>query len=337
MKRTSSILFLLLISVVLFESCSKSSNSVSNGPLYPVTATILNPAGNPQAGAIFKLQGKADNDSVFAAVTDTTGKATIKAPAGNQTFVAKLGAIFQVTFTASVSASQTGTNIGNHQVVRNTALKVLVVQASAEATEDVLKVLNFGGYDSIYVSDLINNIATDSVKAQSYLAGYTLVFSDCDGGSEGGDDYAQLSREYGRYITNGGKVFGGHYNYYHLQRIFPGYYQNYDDQYPNGSVDSIHIIDPNLNAYVGGAILNWVSADSRNLSGYEKFTDLPPSAVAKTYAYIQGTSPIIYCIVENSLGAGTYVWTDYHNQDVINAYPAADPRLAKIVQYFLYK
>ena len=101
-------------------------------------------------------------------------------------------------------------------------------------------------------------------------------------------------------------------------------------------MDSIHIVDPNLSAYVGAKVLMWVSADSRKLSGYDKFTDLPPSSVAKTYAYIEGTSPIIYVIVENTYGSGTYVWTDYHNQDVIDANPA-DARLAKIVEYFLYK
>ncbi len=333
MKLRFSTLVVLLALGTMIQSCSKSS-STSNVPLYPVTATILNPAGLPQAGAILKLQGKADNDSIYASVTDTTGTATIKAPAGNQTLVGKLGSLFQVTFNVNVAASQSGTNAGTHQVTRNSATKVLVVQASAEEIEDVLQVLNIGGYDSIYVSDLIDNIATDSVKAQTYLAQYTNIFSDCDGGSEGDDSYAQLSREYGRYIKNGGKVFGGHYNYYHLQRIFPGFYTQEDEQEP--PVDSMHIADAGLSAYVGAQVLVWVSADSRNLSGYEKFDDLPPASVAKTYAYIQGTSPLVYVIVENSYGLGTYVWTDYHNQDVINAEPA-DPRLWKIVEYFLYK
>lgn len=322
----------LLTLGVLIQSCSKST---SNVPVYPVTATLLNPAGLPQAGAILKLQGKADNDPVYASVTDTTGTATIKAPAGNQTLVGKLGSVFQVTFTVNVAASQNGTNAGTHQVTRNSALKVLVVQASAEQIENVLQVLNFGGYDSIYVSDLIDSIATDSVKAQTYLAQYTLIFSDCDGGSEGDDSYAQLSREYGRYIKNGGKIFGGHFNYYHLQRIFPPYYTQQDDQAP--AVDSINLIDPNLSAYVGAKVLLWVSGDpsGRNLSGYEKFDDLPPTSVAKVFAYIEGTSPFVYVIVDNSLGAGSYVWTDYHNQDVINA-PQPDPRLKLIVEYFLY-
>lgn len=184
-SRFSSLVVLLALGIMI-QSCSKSS-STSNVPVYPVTATILNPVGLPQAGAILKLQGKADNDSIYASVTDTAGTATIKAPAGNQTLVAKLGSVFQVTFNVNVAASQSGTNAGTHQVTRNSALKVLVVQASAEQIENVLQTLNFGAYDSIYVSDLIDSIATDSVKAQNYLAKYTLIFSDCDGGSEGDD------------------------------------------------------------------------------------------------------------------------------------------------------
>jgi hypothetical protein len=36
-------------------------------------------------------------------------------------------------------------------------------------------------------------------------------------------------------------------------------------------------------------------------------------------------------IVENKLGTGKYLWTLYHNQDILR-----DPRLVRIVRYFLY-
>jgi hypothetical protein len=313
----------------MLQSCSK--NSVNNEPVYPVTAIVLNPAGTPQGGAILKLNGKADNDPTFAAVTDSTGTATIKAPAGQQTLVAKMGSIFQSTISVNVQASQSGTNAGPVKLAQNTALKVLVVQASAEQIENVLRdpIIGFTTFDSITVYDLNDSVAADSNRALAFLEKYTLVFSDCDGGSE--YSYVPLSGVYKRYIQNGGKIYGGHYNYYHLERIFSPYYSHEDDQQP--SVDSIHIINTQLSSYLGFTVAMWVSADSRNLSGYEKFTDAPPSS--KIYAVIQGTSPAVAVIVENDLGSGKYLWTDYHNQDVIDASPR-DPRLVKIVQYFLY-
>lgn len=187
MKSKLVSLFVLLAVATLIAGCSKNNSVSSNGTLYPVTATILNPSGLPQAGAILKLQGKANNDPVFASVTDSTGTATIKAPAGNQTLVGVMGTVFSVTFSVNVAANQTGTNAGTHQVVRNTALKVLVVQGDCEEIENVLQGLKFGTYDSIYVYDLIDSVASDSNKTQNFLAKYSLVFSDCQCGDEGDD------------------------------------------------------------------------------------------------------------------------------------------------------
>ncbi len=330
MKSTFSALFVIVALGLMLGSCKKS-NPVSNESVYPVTAIVLNPAGSPQGGAILKLQGKADDDPTFAAITDSSGSATIKAPAGQQTLVAKMGSIFETTLSVNVQASDAGTNAGSVKLAQNTALKVLVVQASAEQLEDVLRdpIIGFATFDSISVYDLNDSVAADSNRALAFLQQYTLVFSDCDGGSE--YSYISLSRVYSRYINAGGKIYGGHYNYYHLQRIFAPYFAEYDDQSP--TVDSILVVDTKLSSYLGFTVAMWQSSDSRYLSGYEKFSDAPPSS--KIYAVIQGTSPAIGVIVENYLGSGKYLWTDYHNQDVISA-TNRDPRLVKIVQYFLY-
>ncbi len=331
MRSRYSALFVIVTFSLLLGSCKKSNPVDSGGPVYPVTATVLNPAGSPQGGAILKLQGKADDDPTYAALTDSTGTATIKAPAGQQTLVAKMGSIFQTTLSVNVAASEAGTNAGSVKLAQNTALKVLVVQASAEQLEDVLRdpIIGFTTFDSISVYALNDSIAADSNKALTFLKGYTLVFSDCDGGSE--SSYLALSRVYGRYINAGGKVYGGHYNYYHLQRIFSPYFTEYDEQAP--AVDSVFVIDSKLSGYLGFSVAMWQSSDSRGLSGYEKFSDIPPSS--KVYAVIRGTTPAVGVIIENYLGSGKYLWTDYHNQDVISADPR-DARLVKIVQYFLY-
>lgn len=327
----STLTILVVLAFGLGLSSCKKSPTGSNEPLYPVSATVLNPAGNPQGGAILKLAGKADDDPTFAAVTDSTGSATIKAPAGQQTLIAKMGSIFQSTINVNVQASSAGTNAGTVKLAQNTALKVLVVQASAEQLEDVLRdpIIAFSTFDSITVYDLNDSVAADSNRALAFLQKYTLIFSDCDGGSE--YSYVPLSHVYSRYIKAGGKIYGGHYNYYHLERIFSPYFSNEDVQSP--AVDSIYVIDSKLSSYLGFSVAMWQSADSRNLSGYEKFSDLPPTS--KVYAVIRGTSPAVGVIVLNYLGTGEYLWTDYHNQDVINADPR-DPRLVKIVQYFLY-
>jgi hypothetical protein len=131
-------------------------------------------------------------------------------------------------------------------------------------------------------------------------------------------------------VAQGGKIYGGHYNYFHLQRIWPSFYTNFDNQGGSGSSsDSISIIDQSLKSAIGFNVASWsASIDYRYLSGYGKFLNLPTNA--KVYAVIYRTSPSVGVIVENYIGTGKYLWTDYHNQDIKD-----DPKLVKIVQYFL--
>jgi hypothetical protein len=299
------------------------------GPVYPVTATVLNPLGQPQGGALLTLQNPPVADPRFSAYTDTAGKATIQSPAGPQTLLAKMGTVFQATIDVTVAASTTPTQAGTLQLQQNTALKVLVVKASAEQLEDVLRAIGFTTFDSTTIYVLRDSANVDSTAVLNRLKNYSLIFSDCDGGSEGASSYAALSRTYGRYVAGGGKIYGGHYNYYHLQRIWPPYYMLQDAQY-NTSRDSLKIVDAALAGFVGFSVASWDSStDSRHLSGYEKFTDLP--AGSKVYGTIFWTNPQIAVIVENYAGGGKYLWTDYHNQDIKNVV-----HLRKIVQYFLY-
>jgi hypothetical protein len=55
---------------------------------------------------------------------------------------------------------------------------------------------------------------------------------------------------------------------------------------------------------------------------YAVFTNTPGSTTSP-----QGV-PVI---IENRLGTGKYLWTIYHNQDILS-----DARLVRIVRYFLY-
>jgi hypothetical protein len=167
----------------------------------------------------------------------------------------------------------------------------------------------------------------DSAALLTYLQKYTLVFSDCDGSSEGAEEYAKLSRVYGRYVQSGGKMYGGHYNYYHVQRIWTSSYQK-SVAISSSANDSLTLVDTDISKYVGFTVAKWNSSDSRKLSGYEKFSDLPTNS--KVYGKISGTNPEVFVIVENHLGTGKYLWTNYHNQDIKD-----DPQLIKLVQYFL--
>ncbi len=324
---------ILAVGMLMVQSgCKKEDSTTTPGtvvPVYPVSATVLNPLGQPQGGALLALQNPPNQPGTFSAYTDAAGQATINSPAGQQTLIAKMGTVFQATISVNVAASQTPTNAGTMQLQQNTTLKVLVVQASAEQLEDVLRAIGFTTFDSTDIYTLRDSANVDSTGVLNRLKQYSLVFSDCDGGSEGGSSYAALSRTYGRYVAGGGKIYGGHYNYYHLQRIWPPYYQSYDYQ-NSTSRDSLKIIDASLAGYVGFTVASWDSSgDSRRLSGYEKFTDLP--AGSKVYGTIFYTNPQIAVIVENYSGTGKYLWTDYHNQDIKDVV-----HLRKIVQYFLY-
>lgn len=295
-----------------------------------VTATVYNPQGQPQGGATLALQNPPSEAGTFSATTDSAGTATIQSPAGQRTLVAKMGTVFQATLNVNVTANPAGNMITNPlQLQQNRALgKVLVITADAEQLEDVLRVIGYTVFDSVYIDTLRDQANTDSTKLLTSLKQYSLIFSDCDGGTEGDDDYAALSRTYGRYVQSGGKMYGGHFNYYHLQRIWPPYYTMEDAQ-DNPTQDSIKIVNSALAGFVGFTTASWDSStDSRDLSGYEHFTDLPPTSTV--YATISWTNPKIAVIVENHLGTGKYLWTDYHNQDIKDV-----AHLVKIVQYFL--
>ena len=317
--------------LVLQLGCNKKDNgptAVQTVPTYSVSVTVQDPSGVVQGGALVALQNPPYADPTFQAYTDSSGKATIKSPAGAQTILASIGTAFQVTISVTVTVSTTPLIIAPVRLHQNTALKVLVVLADAEQLEAVLHTIGFAVFDSIYIDDLRDSVLADSAKALAKLRTYSLVFSDCDGGTEGDVSYAPLSRVYGRYVTGGGKMYGGHYNYYHLQRIWTSNYQQFDGQdlTPN---DSLQILDANLSSYVGFSVAKWNSTDPRYLSEYEKFLDLPSNA--KIYGVIRGTSPAIGVIVENHIGSGKYLWTDYHNQDIKD-----DVKLVKLVKYFLY-
>ncbi len=329
----STVAFAIVVGILAACSGCKKNDSVTNPTnvaLYNVTATVFNPQGQPQGGATLALQNPPAESGTFSATTDSTGKATIESPSGQHTLIAKMGTVFQATLSVNVSASPSGNVVATPlHLQQNTTLgRVLVVTADAEQLEDVLRVIGYTSFDSVYIDTLRDQANVDSTKVLNFLKRSSLVFSDCDGGTEGDDDYATLSRTYGRYVQGGGKMYGGHYNYYHLERIWPPYYMMEDAQ-DNPPQDSIKIVNTALASYVGFTTASWdSSADSRELSGYEHFTDLPPTSIV--YATISWTNPKIAVIVENHLGSGKYLWTDYHNQDIKDVV-----HLVKIVQYFL--
>lgn len=333
MKRLS--LFFLsfsFIAIFSFAGCKKSSdNPVGSVTTYPVTVTVLNPAGQPQGGALVKLKNPPYVDASFEGYTDSSGLATIKSPEGAQTITAQIGSAFlsevQINVKPTTNPQQ---NIAPPiKLQQNTSVKVLVVKASAEELEEVLRdpKIGFTTFDEIDIDALRDSSEADSTKLLNYLKKYSLIFSDCHGGTEGGDDYAILSRTYGRYVQGGGKMYGGHYNYYHLQRVWNNFYQK-ENTKGDPSNDEINIVDNDLYRFVGFKVAKWSGDDYRNLSGYEKFDDLPQNA--KVYGIINGITPNVAVIVENHVGTGKYLWTDYHNQDIKN-----DPKLIKLVQYFL--
>ena len=321
----------LLALLVLVAGCKKDSttNPVPTVPVYNVTATVHNPQGQPQGGATLLLVNPPPQPGKFSALTDSTGQATITAPAGAQTIMAKMGSVFQASVNINVSATAPNVIAAPLQLQQNTALKVLVVDVggSPERLEEVLHVIGYGTFDSLSLSAVRDSASTDSTRLLNFLKQYTLVFSDCNGGDEYG--FPVLARTYGRYVAGGGKIYGGHYNYYNLQYIWPPYFTVADTQrayLSNYSTDSLQVVDAALAGTVG-TLLSWASSiDSRYLSGYERWKNLPPGS--KTYAVIYHTTCGV--IVENYIGTGKYLWTDYHNQDI-----SSDPNLVKIVQFFL--
>jgi hypothetical protein len=326
--RISILMFTAMLGLIL-TSCKKDEGPTGTDvATYPVSATILNPQGQPQGGALLALKNPPSNDPKFSAFTNAAGQATIQSPAGAQTLVASIGSAFLREIQVNVAASPAGTNAGTITLTQNTTVKILVVKASAEQLEAVLHIIGFHTFDSTTISAMRDSANADSTRFLNYLKQYTLIFSDCHGGSEGSSTYALMSRTYGRYIAGGGKMYGGHYNYYHLQRIWPTFYDNFDNQ-GSPSTDTLRIVDNSLAGYVGFTLASWDSSgDSRRLSGYEKFSDLPSGT--RVYGVIHNTSPLVGVIVENYNGTGKYLWTDYHNQDIKNV-----AKLVKLVQYFL--
>lgn len=321
---------ILAICLVVVVGCKKDESPTASAdpPSYPVTATVLNPQGQPQGGATLTLKNPPSANPKYTALTNSSGQATIQSPAGSQILVAKIGSAFLTELPVNVAASAGGTNAGTITLTQNTTVRVLVVKGDAEQLEDVLRVIGFNTFDSTHIDNLIDSAAVDSTRLLTFLRQYTLIFSDCHGGTEGGSTYALLSRVYGRYVSGGGKMYGGHYNYYHLQRIWTSFYDTFDTQ-GSTSTDSLKIIDASLSGFVGFTVAAWdSSSDSRRLSGYEKFSDLPTGS--KVYGVINHTSPEVGVIVENYVGTGKYLWTDYHNQDIRHV-----TRLVKLVQYFL--
>jgi hypothetical protein len=320
---------LLILTFFLFTSGCKKSDSTptSTVPTYAVSVTVLNATAQPQGGVLVTLKVVPYSDPKFVAYTDSLGKATLQAPAGNQTFIAKIGSAYDVEFTLNVSTTATNV-VPPVTLVRNTAIKVLVVKASAEQLEAVLRdpKIGFTNFDETNIDTLRLRADADSTALLNYLKQYTLVFSDCDGSTEGGSDYALLSRVYGRYVTGGGNMYGGHYNYFHLQRIWTSSYQKFNSSSSITS-DTLALTDTDISKFVGFSVAQWNS--NYSLSGYyDKFDDLPSNA--KVYAKISGITPAVYVIVENHIGTGKYLWTNYHNQDVKD-----DAKLIKLVQYFL--
>jgi len=318
--------------IFILFGCKKNDNVLMPNaplPLYQVRATVVDTTGNPRPGAILMLSSPPEQSGTFIATTDSGGKATIQSPPGNQLLIARYGITLQGTLTVNVQASSTTTDAGvvHLQAVAIPA-KILTVITEAESLQTALRVIGFTTFDTTYADTLLAMSLRDSSALLTYLSRYSIIFSSCDDGLEAGADEAVLSRTYGRYISAGGKMFGGHCNYYHLRRIWAPYYQNYDNQ-EDEVRDSIRIVDSGLEAWLGFSIASWDSStDSRRLSGYEKFLDLPPGS--RVYATISWTSPQMGVIVENTLGKGKFVWTNYHSDDLVNA-----QGLRTIIQYFL--
>jgi hypothetical protein len=334
MKNKYRILFfgILMRCVLLaYMGCTKDETTTgptnnTNGPYYPVTVTVLGPSGAPQGGVTVTLQNPPSADSIFSAITNSLGIATLQAPTGAQVIIATIG-VFQSTITINVSASTTGNIISAPiKLVQNTALgKTLVIFAGCENIEEVLADTSIGytKFDTTNIDYMRARVEQDSVALLTYLKQYTIVFSDCNCGDE--DGYPKLARLYGRYVQQGGNIYGGHFNYMNLQYIFPGYYTTPGSGYG----DSLKIINTNLSTALGYSVIYW------STGWYSPYTNLPANSIV--YAVESGTtgstsSPQgIPIIIENHVGTGKYVYTTYHNQDILST-----PRLVGIVRYFLY-
>lgn len=326
----------LLSSLALFNGCTKSSSDTTStaatdtSVTYQVSACVKNSAGTVQGGATLALLNPPSSDSKYTTVTDSTGWGTIYSPKGSQTLVAKIGSVFYaslaITVTGSSSAQVVSTPL---TLTQNTSLgSVLVVQGGCETLEEVLRKIGFTTFDSITVSNLRSKVQSDSSAALTYLKNYSIVFSDCDCGDE--EYYPGVGRVYGRYISAGGKVYGGHYNYYNLQDIFVGYYLTQASPVQVGYYDTVLVANSGLKTAVR-SVIPWPNQRLSNTYYYKSWTDIPSTGTATLYATLKNQSSTFPVIVENYSGTGKFVWTEYHNQDIID-----DSTAIKIVYYFLY-
>jgi len=329
--------FIAIAALAFYFGCSKKNGPTeSTAPArvqtYAVSLNVLNPLGNPQGGATVSLVNPpyptgTYADQPFDATTDTAGNATIQAPVGTQTIIAKIGTLFQATTSVNVTASTTPISAGRVRLTQNTTMKVLVVQADCEELEDVLTSIGFTSFDLTYIDTLRDHANNDSTATLTALKKYNYVFSDCHCSTEQGSEYAKLSRVYGRYVAAGGKMYGGHYNYYHLQRIWAPNYQTYYTGTTTGTLDTIKVLNTALAAATGYTVAAWSTYGS--LRSYDMFNDIPTSSTV--YAVLKNSTPQGAVIVVNYTGSGKYVWTNYHNQDV-----EGNTQLLKLIQYFLW-
>jgi hypothetical protein len=334
---TSFSMLAIIICVLMIAGCDEATKcpvcpAGSGVTTYQVTATVLGPSGAPQGGAIISLVNPPNQTGKFIDTTDVNGQGTIEAPAGAQTINVTMGTVFQTTINVTVTAttSTTPQSAGTVTLHQNTSLgKTLVIFAGCEQIEAVLAdpSIAYTTYDHTTVDSMRIRVSIDSVAVLNYLKQYAIVFSDCNCGDE--EDYPLLARVYGQYVRQGGKIYGGHYNYMNLQYIFAPAYNN--NSSVSGYGDSLKITNTILSAALGYSVIHFSS-----LSGFEMFSEIPVGN-STVYAVMSGSagstsSPQgIPIIVENRLGTGKYVWTTYHNQNILS-----DPQLVKIVRYFLY-
>ncbi len=340
MNKITKILMLSLALGVGLSACKKDPSITENiSPSTKVTARIMDPTGKPIGGATVYLSGKAEDDATFSAKTNAQGIAVLNSPEGNQLFIAKMGTIFKTQFSINVKA-----DVNNEaplvQLKQDNLLKVLVILASAENLEDVLNAIGYTDYDTISIDDFRDMAINNPGSATNYLKKYSLVFSNCNGSEE--NQYAnEIAPIFEDYVMGGGKIYGGHYNYMNLRYLYPSYYNN--DCALEHDADSIAVNAPVVENYVGFSSAAWNSKPDefgivRRLNSYQQFRDLPPNNGLElnniTYFKIAGVSPSIPAVVENrpngALG-GKYVYTIYHNQDIIE-----DQKLLLIVKFILY-
>jgi hypothetical protein len=333
---------LMLIVLFAYMGCGKEETTIgpssggngSNPPTYTVVVIVLGPSGAPQGGATVTLQNMPYVSSIFSGITDSSGRATIQSPSGYQTIVVSMGTVFTATITVTVQATSATQVTTPVKLTQNTTLgKTLVIFAGCEQIESVLTdpSIAFTAFDTASIDYMRARVVKDSTALLNFFKQYAIIFSDCNCGDEYG--YAKLARCYGRYVQQGGKIYGGHYNYYNLQFIFPPYYQKSTSGGPYSYPDTLLVTNTNLQVALGSNIVTWTGS----LLSYTAWSDLPASSSTTIYG-VKKTSPGspsspqgIPIIIENRLGTGKYVWTTYHNQDILS-----DTRLIKIVRYFLY-